>query len=82
MNLNIKDLVTLEDNIEYLVCSIAHYEGFDYTYLIDINNNENIKICKIINKNGLAYLEEIQDDAIITKIVPILYNYITEEVLS
>ena len=49
MNINIKDILTLSDDNRYVVISKAQYENKQYLYLIDINNNENMKFCYIDN---------------------------------
>ena len=82
MDLRIKDIITLEDSKEYIVTSIAKYENNHYFYLVDINENEKIKFCKLILSNGNANLLEINDDKLLAIIVPILYSNIKEEINS
>lgn len=45
MMLNIKDVLTLDDNNKYIVMSSATYENKNYYYLLDVNNNKNAMIC-------------------------------------
>lgn len=45
MNLEILDVVTLEDDNEYVVNSKVEYEGKTYYYLRDINDIQNFKFC-------------------------------------
>ena len=82
MDLRIKDLVTLDDDREYVITSIAHYDGFDYCYLIDINNNENFKFCKLVYRNGYSCLVEVEDDTILQKIIPLLYSAVKNEIMA
>ena len=43
MNLNIKDVIKLEDNIEYAIVSTTVYEDIKYYYLIGLDSDDNIK---------------------------------------
>ncbi len=45
MIINIKDLLTLDDNNEYVVISKINYDNKNYYYLLDKNNNDNFKFC-------------------------------------
>jgi hypothetical protein len=80
--LNIKDIITLEDNQEYVITSIAEYEDEYYYYLVDINKISNIKICKLILNQENYGLLEIEDDQLLSKIIPIMYETINNEIHS
>ena len=43
--MEIKDVLTLEDNNKYVVASKINYEGKEYYYLVDINNPSNLMFC-------------------------------------
>lgn len=45
LNLEIKDQVELDDNNTYVVASKVKYNNLFYYYLVDINNNSNLKFC-------------------------------------
>ena len=45
MNISIMDVLTLEDKNEYVVVSKVLYEDKNYMFLVDINNNKNVKFC-------------------------------------
>lgn len=45
MNIEIGEYLTLTDGIEYVVTSKANYNDKTYYSLMDIKNNENIRIC-------------------------------------
>ena len=45
MNIDIKDLITLDDKNEYVVVGKVDYDGITYYYIVDINNNSNFKFC-------------------------------------
>ena len=44
MNININDLITLDDNKDYVVVSKAFYNNRNYYYLIDINDSSNLML--------------------------------------
>ena len=69
MDLNIKDVITLDDNNNYVVVSKTNYHSETYFYILDINNNENFKILKLnISNNKLA---EFEDQDLIKELLPI-----------
>ena len=70
MNINIKDILTLSDDNRYVVISKAQYENKQYLYLIDINNNENMKFCYI---NGNEIIES-NNKELNTKLIPLFYE--------
>ena len=82
MNLEIKDIITLEDDKEYLITSIATYENDDYFYLVDINEHSNVKFCKLLVNNDADFLLEIEDDNLLAQIIPILLSTIQDEIRS
>ena len=68
MNIDINDLLTLNDNKEYVVVSKANYEGSNYYYLIDKDSPENVMFCY---EDGNE-LVEIEDKDLTAKIIPLL----------
>ena len=70
MNIEIGDVVTLDDNNEYVVASKVNYEKKVYYYLIDINNNKNLMFC--YEDNG--ELVESNNKEINTELLPLFYN--------
>ena len=78
MIINIKDILTLDDNNEYVVISKVKHNNKDYYYLIDKNNNKNIKFCYGDNDE----LVEIVDKELITLLLPLFVNSISEELSS
>ena len=67
MNINIKDVVVLDDNNEYIVISKINYENKNYYYLVDKNNSENLMFCYEDNED----LVELNDNNLITKLLPL-----------
>ncbi len=78
MIINIKDILTLDDNNEYVVISKVKHNNKDYYYLIDKNNNKNIKFCYGDNDE----LVEIENKELITLLLPLFVNSISEELSS
>ena len=66
MIIDIKDVLTLDDKNEYVVVSKINYESKTYYYLVDINNNNNLKFCYEDNNE----LVEIEDKELTTKLLP------------
>lgn len=56
------DILTLDDNNEYTVVAVAEYEKKNYCYLIDLEDEENISFCEILDNNEL---EEVTDENLI-----------------
>ena len=63
--LKVKDTIILEDNNEYVVVFKTTINDLIYYYLIDLNNDLNIKFC--YEKDDC--LIETKDPEIITKII-------------
>jgi hypothetical protein len=55
--MKIKDVLTLSDNNNYVVASIADYDNKTYLCLVDINNNDNKKYC-YLNKDEIIIIEK------------------------
>ena len=68
--LNIGDTVILEDNNEYVIASKSTYHNKEYCYMIDINNNENIKFCYEDNGD----LVETKNSDEIKEMMPLFVN--------
>ena len=74
MNIDIKDVITLSDNNEYGVVSKTIYDNKIYYYLVDINDNSNIKF---LFEEGNKLLE-LEDEKLIQSIIPKLLNEIKD----
>lgn len=57
MKIDKNDVLTLSDNINYLVIGNVNYNYKNYLYLVDILNNSNIKIVENLN-NDLIIIED------------------------
>ncbi|MDR2571861.1 MAG: hypothetical protein LBD23_16405 [Oscillospiraceae bacterium] len=74
MNIDIKDIITLSDNQNYIVCSKTEYQGATYFYLIDIENNENIKFVREIQQDGKTTVVEIEDKELLQQLLPLFFE--------
>ena len=70
MNINIKDILTLSDNNKYIVVSKVYYNDKDYLYLVDVDNNNNLKFCYLDSDE----LVEINDKELNTKLLPLFFE--------
>ena len=74
MSIDIKDVITLSDNNEYGVVSKTIYDNISYYYLVDINNNNNIKF---LFEQGNKLIE-LEDKKKIQLIIPKFLNEIKD----
>ncbi len=76
MIINIKDILTLDDNKEYVVISKINYDNKNYYYLLDKNSNDNPKFCYEDNDE----LVEIDDKDLTTKLLPLFIEAARKEI--
>ena len=72
MNIDIRDIITLDDNNEYVVVSKANYNNEAYFYIFDINNKESFKILKLNKENNK--LIEFEDQDLVKNLIPLFFN--------
>ena len=70
MNIEMKDIITLDDDNEYVVTSKTNYEDKTYYFLVDKNNVSNIKFC-YEDKDELV---ESSNKELNTKLLPLFYK--------
>ena len=75
MIINIKDTLTLDDNNEYVVVSKISVDDKNYFYLIDKNDNSNVKFCYQDNDE----LVELNDKELVTRLLPLFVENAKEE---
>ena len=68
--IDVDDIVTLSDGLEYVVVSKADFNSKKYYYLADVRNNGNLKFL-YLDKNELV---EVQDFKTVESIFPILID--------
>ncbi len=76
MNINIKDILELSDNNRYIVVSKVFYDNKDYLYLVDVNDNDNLKFCYLDNDE----IVEISDKDINTRLLPLFLDKVKETI--
>lgn len=74
MNIEIKDIITLNDNKNYVVCSKTEYQGANYYYLMDIENNENIKFVQEKQADGKTTMFEVEDKELLQQLLPLFFE--------
>ena len=72
MRININDVITLDNKFKYVVCSKVIYNLKNYFYLVNIDNNKDIKILEFnIERNSLMV---INDKKLEFTLIPLLLN--------
>ena len=77
--MKIKDVLTLSDNNNYVVASIADYDNKTYLCLVDINNNDNKKFC-YLNKDEVIIIEqEDMNEIVLLKLMNNIVKTLNDE---
>ena len=66
--LDIKDILTLSDKNEYVIVSKADYDNKTYLYLVDINDNKNIKFGYIDSDDRVIVNKDKLSDVLLLKL--------------
>ena len=69
MKIENNDVLTLEDNKEYVVVSNIIYENKKYYYLMELNNLQNVLFCYEDNGD----LVEVNDEKLLEKLLVKFY---------
>lgn len=80
MDISIRDILTLDDNNEYLVTGKVSHENATYFYLVDINDNQFFKILKFNENNGK--LTEFNDENTVRALIPLFAECVAAELNS
>ena len=72
--MEIKSIIRLNDDKEYVINNKVNYEEKDYIYLEDINDNTNLKFAKIKEENSVSILDHKLDIDLIGTLIPMFYN--------
>lgn len=72
--INIKDILVLDDENEYVVVSKANYNDKIYYYIINNNDNSDFKFCYQENDE----LVEMEDDKLIKELIPLFFNSVKD----
>ena len=76
MNIDIKDLITLDDKNEYVVVGKVDYDGITYYYIVDINNNSNFKFCYLDHDEFV----ESSNQVLNTKLLPLFMKSLSDNI--
>lgn len=74
--INLRNIITLSDDNEYIVVGKIDYEDTIYYYLVDINKNDNFKFC-YQKDDGLV---ELNDSNLIKELIPLFSKQAMEEI--
>ena len=76
MNIEIEDILTLDDDKDYVVISKAVIDGVNYYYLIEDSNSPSTMFC-YEDKDELVDIIDLEK---IKKIIPYLYKAIRNKI--
>lgn len=74
MEVEYQDIITLSDENKYVVASKVNLNNSIYVYLVDINNNKNLKFVEIEQDGFLSELDSDIDKELIKQLIPLFYN--------
>ena len=81
--MNKEDIITLEDNVEYMVLDTTEFNHNKYLYCVEIDENEmpkeEYKYLKEINENGELFTEDVEDENVIEALTAMFsLNYLND----
>lgn len=62
------DVVTLDDNNDYIVLKVINMNNVNYVSLVNKDNYYDFKLLEEVNKDNELVLREVVDDTILEKI--------------
>lgn len=62
------DVVTLDDNNDYIVLKVINMNNVNYVSLVNKDNYYDFKLLEEVNKSNELVLREVVDDTILEKI--------------
>ena len=75
--INVGDVLTLEDDKEYVVLSTTLISGIIYVYLMDQNDYSNFMFCSYDQTDGLY---EVEDVELLGELVKIFSKQLNKEI--
>ena len=81
--MNKEDIITLDDNKEYLILDIIDYLNKKYLYCVLVDEDDiptqEYKYVEVINENNETYIEEVNDEKILENLVNLVtINYLND----
>ena len=84
--MNKEEILTLEDNVEYIVLDTAEFNHDKYLYCVEIDEEEmpkdTYKYFKEVKEDGILYTEEVEDENIIEALTSIFTINIIDNVTN
>lgn len=77
--MNIKDILTLSDGNKYVIASKVSHDYKIYLCLVDINNNDNVKLCYLDNDEVVLVKKEDLSESLKLKLFNKMLNVIKEK---
>ena len=76
MRIDVNSMITLNNKEKYAVLEKINIENINYYYVALVNDNETdikdeYKIIKLEEKNGINYVIEVVEQALLTKLLPL-----------
>jgi len=72
------DVITLENDVQYVIASSCVYNAEDYVYLVNIKNCQDCILGKVKNDD----LEIIQDEEMFVKIMPLILDNVDSSIFE
>lgn len=76
--MNIKDILKLSDDNDYIIASKADYENKTYFCLVDINNNDNTKFCYLDGEEVVIVEKEKLNSVLLLKLMNSIANTLSK----
>lgn len=66
--LDISNIVTLDDDIRYMVLDVINVDNTDYVSLVEVNDPSNFKLLEKFTRDGELVLREVIDEIKLEKV--------------
>lgn len=77
--MNIKDILKLSDDNDYIIASKADYANKTYFCLVDLNNKDNAKFCYLDSDEVVIIEKEKLDNILLLKLMNNLMDTLSKE---
>ena len=74
MNIEVKDIITLNGKDKYIVSGKTIYQNETYYLLTGIPNFKDIKICVEVKDNEQIILEKVTEPELLDKVLPLFIS--------
>lgn len=73
MKIEYQDIITLDNNKQFIVAGIADYNETKYLYLVDIKNHNNVEIAEL-ELDGCISIIDSNEEELINALYPLFYE--------